>query len=116
MKFVLSLTILLIGMPVFGGSPLDSLKEPLTHVQVYSATQEIEKILQEAKGDHVVLPTTLKISDQDILACKKKCNSSKGIFAQGVDCEQGCTSEAIERAILTAADKEWKRQKTIRVG
>lgn len=115
MKFIFSLSVLLIGMPAFGGSPLDSLKEPLTHVQVYSATQGIEKILKEAKGDHVVLPTSLEISDQDVQACKKKCRSSKGIFAQGFDCQQGCTPQAIEKAILTAADKEWKRQKTVRV-
>jgi len=115
MKFIFSICSLSFVMPVFGGSPLDSLKEPLTHVQVYSATQEIEKILKETKGDHVALPTTLKITEADIAACKKKCGSSTGIFAQGIDCKQGCTSQAIEEAILIAAQKEWNRQKTVRV-
>jgi hypothetical protein len=43
MKFIFSICSLLFLMPAFGGSPLDSLKEPLTHVQVYSATHEIER-------------------------------------------------------------------------
>ncbi|MBN9343561.1 MAG: hypothetical protein BGO76_05070 [Caedibacter sp. 38-128] len=115
MKFIFSICLLSFGIPAFGGSPLDSLKEPLTHVQVYSATQEIEKIIKETKGDHVALPTSLKITEADVIACKNKCASSKGIFAQGIDCQQGCTPQAIEKAILTAAQKEWMRQKTVRV-
>lgn len=115
MKIILSILLLLYGIPAFGGSPLDSLKEPLMNVQVYSATQEIEKTIKETKGDHIVLPSSLKITELDIIACKKKCASSTGIFAQGIDCKEGCTPQAIEKAILTAAEKEWTRQKTVRV-
>ncbi|MBN9413212.1 MAG: hypothetical protein J0H12_04735 [Candidatus Paracaedimonas acanthamoebae] len=115
MKFIFSLCLLSFGIPAFAGSPLDSLKEPFMHLKIYSATQEIEKLIETTKGDHIVLPTSLKITKADEEACKKKCSSSSGIFASGIDCQQGCKPQAIEQAILRAADKEWQRRKTIRV-
>ncbi len=115
MKVIFSIIFGIITIPAFGGSVLDSLKEPMTQVQVYSGTEEIEKLLKEAKGDNIVLPASIKVTQADIKACENKCKSSTGIFAQGVDCKEGCTSQSIEKAILMAAKKEWDRLKKIRI-
>lgn len=115
MKFLIGIWVIIGSMPVLAGSVLDSLKEPLTQVDLYSATKEIEKTLKAVKGDNIVLPTSVKVTEEDIDACQKKCRNSKGIFAQGIDCKEGCTPKAIETAILMAAQKEWDRLKKVRV-
>ena len=115
MKTIFSIIFGIVALPAFGGSVLNSLKQPMTQVQLYSGAEEVEKLLKEAKGDNIILPASIKVTQADIEACKNKCKSSKGIFAQGIDCEEGCTPQSIEKAILMAAKKEWERLKKIRI-